>query len=137
MAFNKEAARNGPIRWHLDAVLAEIDQNRNARIMKAAAEDPRLTMDESFRLRKWFEARNGSEDGMNRKCNPLNRKAWDASMETSPAHEDPYNQEGICEFYNVLWIERRDGVGYRRACGWVPKYIWEAHATGPVEVKLG
>jgi hypothetical protein len=43
----------------------------------------------------------------------------------------------ICEFYNVLWIERKDGIAYRRACGWVPKHIWEAHATGPVEIKLG
>jgi hypothetical protein len=56
---------------------------------------------------------------------------------TSPDH--PYSKppELLCEFYNVLWIERKGGISYRRACGWVPKYIWEAHATGPVEVTLG
>lgn len=56
---------------------------------------------------------------------------------TSPDH--PYSKppELLCEFYNVLWIERKDGIAYRRACGWVPRYIWEAHATGPVELTLG
>lgn len=43
----------------------------------------------------------------------------------------------VCEFYNVLWIERKNGIAYRRACGWVPKHIWKAHATGPVELQLG
>jgi hypothetical protein len=43
----------------------------------------------------------------------------------------------ICEFYNVLWIERKDGIAYRRACGWVLKHIWETYASGLVEVKLG
>lgn len=47
------------------------------------------------------------------------------------------NDNFTCHFYNVLWIERKDGVAYRRACGWIPKYIWEAHSTGPVEIKLG
>lgn len=58
-------------------------------------------------------------------------KVW-----TDPQHDEP-NHDFLCEFYNVLWIERRDGVAYRRACGWVPKYIWETHCTGPVEIKLG
>lgn len=44
---------------------------------------------------------------------------------------------GICDFYNVLWIEYQNGIAYRRACGWVPKHIWEANASGPVEIKLG
>jgi hypothetical protein len=43
----------------------------------------------------------------------------------------------ICEFYNVLWVERRGKIAYRRACGWVPKHVWEANTSGPVEVKLG
>ena len=34
----------------------------------------------------------------------------------------------ICEFYNVLWVEERDGVAYRKACGWIPKHIWDKHA---------
>jgi hypothetical protein len=55
-----------------------------------------------------------------------------------PVLQFPFYQEGfICELCNVLWIERREGIAFRRACGWVPKYIWEAHATGPLDVKLG
>jgi hypothetical protein len=56
---------------------------------------------------------------------------------TSPEH--PYSEPAdlLCEFYNVLWIEWKDGIAYRRARGWVPKDIWEAHSTGPVKVTLG
>lgn len=53
----------------------------------------------------------------------------------APYHARP--EELLCEFYNVLWIERKDGIAYRKACGWVPKYVWETHSTGSVEVKLG
>jgi hypothetical protein len=61
-----------------------------------------------------------------------------ASMKASSEQQHtPDQEEAVCEFYNVLWIERREGIACRRACGWVPKYIWEAHATGPVELKLG
>jgi hypothetical protein len=43
----------------------------------------------------------------------------------------------LCEFYNVLWIEHQGGIAYRKTCGWVPKYIWEAHAKVLVPIKLG
>lgn len=53
--------------------------------------------------------------------------------------EDPYVScdPELCEFYNVLWIERRGNIAYRRACGWVSRYVWEANAYGPMEVILG
>ena len=35
----------------------------------------------------------------------------------------------LCKFYNVLWVEEKDGICYRRACGWVPERMWEANAT--------
>lgn len=83
----------------------------------------------SFCSRKWSTAQNRSlrnQPGSARK----------ASEERKPEkEEDP--EEAICEFYNVLWIEHKDGIAYRRACGRVPKYIWEAYATGPVDIKLG
>ena len=41
------------------------------------------------------------------------------------------------EWYNVLWIENKDGISYRRACGWVPKHVWEASALEIVEIQLG
>ena len=50
------------------------------------------------------------------------------------ADKDP---EKICYFYNVLWIERRDGIAYRRACGHVPRDIWEANASEPIDIILG
>jgi hypothetical protein len=70
------------------------------------------------------------------------RSFFELSRETamsasSKKKQVPNPSELLCEFYNVLWIERKDGIAYRRACGWVPKHVWEAHATGPVEVKLG
>jgi hypothetical protein len=46
---------------------------------------------------------------------------------------DGYDQntpeDFVCKFYNVLWVEEKDGICYRRACGWVPERIWEANAT--------
>ncbi|KAH7147098.1 heterokaryon incompatibility protein-domain-containing protein [Dactylonectria estremocensis] len=43
----------------------------------------------------------------------------------------------IYQFYNVLWIERKDGVAYRKAAGRVPKTIWEANCSSPARVVLG
>jgi hypothetical protein len=40
-------------------------------------------------------------------------------------------------FYNVLWIERRGQIAYRRAAGHVPKEIWDANCTLPTKVILG
>ncbi|KAI5865422.1 heterokaryon incompatibility protein-domain-containing protein [Durotheca rogersii] len=45
--------------------------------------------------------------------------------------------EKRCHFYNVLWIERKDRIAFRRACGRVPRDIWEANASGPTHVVLG
>jgi hypothetical protein len=68
----------------------------------------------------------------------LRNKSLQSSRCSFSEHQHSADLGDICcEFYNVLWIERKDGIVYRRACGWVPKHIWEAHATGPVDVKLG
>lgn len=48
-----------------------------------------------------------------------------------------YQIDDTCEFYNVLWIERKDGVAYRRACGRILKPIWERSVAGETEVTLG
>jgi hypothetical protein len=52
-----------------------------------------------------------------------------------------YGIEGISgreyHFYNVLWIERKGVIAYRRAAGRVPKVIWEANRTEPAKVILG
>jgi hypothetical protein len=57
--------------------------------------------------------------------------------ESSKGEQSADIGDTICEFYNVLWVERKDGIAYRRACGWVPKHVWEAYATGPEEIRLG
>lgn len=41
------------------------------------------------------------------------------------------------EFVNVLWIERRDGVAYRRALGHIVRNIWETQPKDVVDVVLG
>jgi hypothetical protein len=66
-----------------------------------------------------------------------NASLLDLPCGSSERNERADVEETLCEFYTVLWIERKDGIAYRRACGWVPKHVWEAYATGPVEVTLG
>ena len=53
------------------------------------------------------------------------RESW--LWRESPARKTAENF--LCEFYNVLWVEEKDGIYYRRTCGRVPKRIWEANAT--------
>jgi hypothetical protein len=124
MAFDKEAAKNEYVGWELDTALATVDQRSDEKITEVAARKPEIASSESSRLGEWFRAR----------TNFLEERA------RGLRYLYPYNRLGqrvVCEFYNVLWIERIEGIAYRRACGWVPKHIWEAYATGPVEVKLG
>ncbi|KAL6159224.1 hypothetical protein ACJQWK_04107 [Exserohilum turcicum] len=39
--------------------------------------------------------------------------------------------------YDVLWIEREDGIAYRRAIGQIWKEDWEAADTEEVDIRLG
>lgn len=127
MAFDKEAARAAPLEWEIDAALDEVEQRCNEKITESVARHPSLANKESFRLGEWFNARNDF----------LREQARDALKESLEPNPEMQQEKLVCEFYNVLWIERSEGISYRRACGWVPKYIWEAHATAPMEVKLG
>ena len=43
----------------------------------------------------------------------------------------------IFEFYNVLWIEWKDGVAYRKGLGRVRKEAWESQATEWIDLTLG
>jgi len=45
--------------------------------------------------------------------------------------------QGDYYFYNVLCIERKDGIAYRRAAGRVAKEIWESSGSEKVKVILG
>jgi hypothetical protein len=43
----------------------------------------------------------------------------------------------LFEFYNVLWIERNNGIAYRRGIGRILKTIWERQATEVTDITLG
>ena len=145
MAFDRDNAGNGPVRWDLAASFAEIDASSDALTAKAVEQNPEIATDESAKLKAWFKALNKSHwivtvssSSTAYRWFPINRTAWGTRVESLIAQHAPLKlRYMVCEFYNVLWIERRDGVAYRRACGWVPKWVWEAHATETVDVTLG
>ena len=58
-------------------------------------------------------------------------------LEENTADQVLRNSIGIYEWYNVLWIETRDGIAYRKALGRVFKDSWEAQAPECVEITLG
>lgn len=43
----------------------------------------------------------------------------------------------VYEFYNVLWIEREDGVAFRKGAGRVWKFAWEKECSERVDIVLG
>ncbi len=57
----------------------------------------------------------------------------------SDAADHPLNgsPEEIYYYYNVLWVERKGEISYRRAAGRVRKEIWEDNRSGLVNVILG
>lgn len=46
-------------------------------------------------------------------------------------------RDKIYEFYDVLWVETRDNVKYRKAAGRVPKDVWEQSCGAPQTIVLG
>ena len=44
---------------------------------------------------------------------------------------------GAYEFVNVLWIERKEDVAYRKAVGRVAKRVWESLEKETIAVTLG
>lgn len=141
-AFSKNLGSSSTLEEKFSKIFEELE----SRVDKMELEDEILRSDLSKRFpelanrkfrRKdaWFHAR--------REFHQVQRDAnhmYNMKVKASSASELQQSQnleDGGCEFYNVLWIMRRDGVAYRKACGWVPKHVWEAYATGPVEIKLG
>jgi len=43
----------------------------------------------------------------------------------------------LYEFYNVLWIEWKDGIAYRKALGRVTKEAWERQDLEEADILLG
>ncbi|KAK3319540.1 heterokaryon incompatibility protein-domain-containing protein [Cercophora scortea] len=46
-------------------------------------------------------------------------------------------KDGLYEFYNVMWVEWRDGVAFRLAVGRVEKQSWEETAVEEMDVTIG
>jgi hypothetical protein len=122
MAFDERAAKDddsGGLGPMLDAMDAEVNDHVQLEMSKSHIQSAIFNSEEHrqrFEQSIWFEAR---------------KKVLKQSRDgTTPS-------DAICHFYNVLWVQLKDGVAYRVACGWVPKHIWEAHAQGPMEVTLG
>jgi hypothetical protein len=52
-------------------------------------------------------------------------------------HKERPRESEKYEYYNVLWVEWRDGVAYRKACGRVMKSAWECQELEWVDLVLG
>lgn len=52
-------------------------------------------------------------------------------------HEERPKENDVYEYYYVLWIERIDGVAYRKALGRVEKRLWEAQERQDIDLILG
>ncbi|KAE9369267.1 HET-domain-containing protein [Stipitochalara longipes BDJ] len=64
---------------------------------------------------------------------------WAFSMYTIDewSHKERPKSAGKYEYYNVLWVEGRDGIAYRKACGRVMKSAWECQELEWVDLVLG
>ncbi|SMR45255.1 unnamed protein product [Zymoseptoria tritici ST99CH_1A5] len=59
------------------------------------------------------------------------KKTWHAELSR---HDYPMQRE---EQVTVLWVEWKDGVAYRLACGWVEKDAWDLLQLEEVDLVLG
>jgi len=119
MAFDERSAGDAAMERKLSEGLTKVAKGLQLKSKAYSDRDKPISSDTLADL--WFEARTET----------LREQSKKRPYSTASS------KDVICEFYNVLWVETKNGVSYRRACGWVPKHIWEAHATGPIEVKLG
>ncbi|KAK4656244.1 hypothetical protein QC762_309610 [Podospora pseudocomata] len=80
------------------------------------------------------------EDGTGSETAPLTfRPRRAAAVETAHSRAArPWGRKGEdYRFYNVLWIERRGGVAYRKAAGRVAREVWERNCGEKLSVILG
>lgn len=47
------------------------------------------------------------------------------------------HESDFYEFYHVMWVERENGIAYRKAIGTVYKDVWENQVLEDVEITLG
>jgi hypothetical protein len=51
--------------------------------------------------------------------------------------DETLEMEESYHFYHVMWIERDNGIAYRKAIGRVPQVIWEHQEPEWIDVTLG
>ncbi|PVH71405.1 hypothetical protein DL98DRAFT_596994 [Cadophora sp. DSE1049] len=124
MAFEEHTAEDKPLGPEFHATMTAIKQQSSPSSSWFNARNTFFSREVCFQRRggEFSKELNGTLVGLWR------QHVW---------NRDEKDHNPLCEFYNVLWIERKGGIAYRKACGWVPKHIWEAHATGLVPIKLG
>ena len=76
-------------------------------------------------LRRLMDIRGGSDDFC---YNDLEEKTEEQYLR---------NYVGYYKFINVLWVEWKGGVAYRKALGRMFKEVWEAQALEEVDLVLG
>ncbi|EUC45494.1 hypothetical protein COCMIDRAFT_95381 [Bipolaris oryzae ATCC 44560] len=128
MAFSEESAKdneNSALIPELSAIEDEIDNQVRVEMEKNERKLLELNATQQHRMnyeqRVWFH---------------FQKKVLEERRQRKGVAEESVGG-AVCQFYNVLWIQRKEGVAYRVACGWVPKHVWEAHSKGPVKVVLG
>ncbi|KAK1755884.1 heterokaryon incompatibility protein-domain-containing protein [Echria macrotheca] len=90
---------------------------------KVSSSGPRPATPDFF---KWFE--------QHQERNRVIREAWFRTAEAMFYRS--FEKGSTYEFYNVLWIERRDGLAYRKGAGRVAKTVWEANCGEKAQVVL-
>jgi hypothetical protein len=79
------------------------------------------------------------------------KRFWQYMPEAEQVHQScPKDKWGKCfwrecvvpkewtySFYFVLWVERDEGIVYRKALGWISKSYWDSAETDEVDVRLG
>lgn len=67
-----------------------------------------------------------------RECIQFERLPFNASKLDPWASDD----RGVRYFYNVLWIERKEEIAYRKAAGHIPRRVWYSASLEKVRVVL-
>lgn len=77
-----------------------------------------------------------TQESTDRSKGVLQGREGGADEDCGPFRHNRYNSS-LYHFYNVLWVETRDKVMYRKAAGRVPKEVWERNCGKPEQIELG
>jgi Heterokaryon incompatibility protein (HET) len=77
-------------------------------------------------------------NGMLTACEPLNRATKPNDMLCEVVAISVLTDAELGkEMYNVLWIEWKDGIAYRKGIGWISKAAWSSKPTERIDLILG